>query len=93
MSNISNGTGCKFYSSGNVDGLTELFENIGAELDDDLVDIDGDSEADGILIADSGFIVNRDGFSFGNYGTNLSSGGHCYGMATFAQLYYKNNYR
>lgn len=89
LSNISNGTGCKFYSSGNVDGLTELFENIGAELDDDLVDIDGDSEADGILIADSGFIVNRDGFSFSNYGTNLSSGGHCYGMATFAQLYYK----
>ena len=89
LSNISNGTGCKFYSSGNVDGLTELFENIGAELDDNLVDIDGDSEADGILIADSGFIVNRDGFSFSNYGTNLSSGGHCYGMATFAQLYYK----
>lgn len=89
LSNISNGTGCKFYSSGNVDGLTELFENIGAELDDDLVDINGDGEADGILVADSGFIVNRDGFSFGNYGTNLSPGGHCYGMATFAQLYYK----
>lgn len=89
LSNISNGTGCKFYSSGNVDGLTELFENIGAELDDDLVDINGDGEADGILVADSGFIVNRDGFSFSNYGTNLSSGGHCYGMATFAQLYYK----
>lgn len=89
LSNISNGTGCKFYSSGNVDGLTELFENIGAELDDDLVDIDGDSEVDGIVVADSGFIVNRDGFSFGNYGSNLSSGGHCYGMATFAQLYYK----
>lgn len=90
LSNISNGTGCKLYSSANVDGLTELFENIGAELNDDLVDIDGDSEVDGILIADSGFIVNRDGFSFSNYGTNLSSGGHCYGMATFAQLYYKN---
>lgn len=89
LSNISNGTGCKFYSSGNVDGLTELFENIGAELDDNLVDIDGDSKVDGILIADSGFIVNRDGFSFSNYGTNLSSGGHCYGMATFAELYYK----
>ena len=89
LSNISNATGCKFYSSGNVDGLTELFENIGAELDDDLIDIDGDSEADGILIADSGFIVNKNGFSFANYGSNLSYGGHCYGMATFAQLYYK----
>lgn len=89
LSNISNGTGCKFYSSGNAMGLAELFGNIETELDDNLVDVDGDNEADGILIADSGFIVNRDGFSFSNYGTNLSSGGHCYGMATFAQLYYK----
>ena len=89
LSNISNGTGCKFYSSGNAMGLAELFENIGTELDDNLVDIDDDNEVDGILVADSGFIVNRDGFSFSNYGTNLSRGGHCYGMAVFAQLYYK----
>ncbi len=89
LSNISNGTGCKFFSSSNVNGLTELFENVGAELDDDLVDLDNDDKADGILLADSGFVVNRDGFSFGNYGTNLSTGGHCFGMATFAELYYK----
>ncbi len=89
LSNISNGTGCKFFSSSNVNGLTELFENIGAELDDDLVDLDNDGESDGILVADSGFVVNRDGFSFANYGTNLSARGHCFGMATFAELYYK----
>lgn len=89
LSNISSGTGCKFYSSGNVNGLKELFDNIDSEINDNLIDIDGDNKFDGILIADSGFIVNRDGFSFGNYGTNLSIGGHCYGMATFAQLYYK----
>lgn len=88
LSNISNGTGCKFYSSGNASGLTELFANVDSELNDDLVDIDGDNESDGILIADSGFIVNRDGFSFSNYTSNLA-GGHCYGMATFAELYYK----
>lgn len=88
LSNISNSTGCRFYPSGNVDGLTELFENIGTELNDDLVDIDGDNKVDGILLADSGFIVNRDGFSFSNYTTNLAPG-HCYGMATFAELYYK----
>lgn len=88
LSNISNGTGCKFYSSSNANGLTELFENIGTELNNNLVDIDGDNKEDGILLADSGFIVNRDGFSFSNYRTNLSEG-HCYGMATFAQLYYK----
>ncbi len=89
LANISNGTGCKFYSSANASGLTELFDSIGTELNNDLVNIDDDNETDGILIADSGFIVNRDGFSFTNYGTNLSNGGHCYGMATFAQLYYK----
>lgn len=89
LSNISNGTGCKFYSSSNANGLVELFENLGTELNDNLVDIDEDGETDGILMADSGFIVNRDGFSFSNYGTNLSPNGHCYGMATFAQLYYK----
>lgn len=90
LSNISNSTGCKFYSSGNAEGLAELFENIGTELNDDLVDIDGDNKIDGILIADSGFIVNKDGFSFNNYASNLTEG-HCYGMATFAQLYYKKS--
>ena len=54
-----------------------------------MIDINDDGEIDGILVADSGFVVNRDGFSFSNYGSNLSSGGHCYGMAVFAQLYYK----
>mgnify|MGYP004666637511 FL=1 len=89
LEKISNATGCKFYSSANALGLNELFNNINVELDDNLVDIDDDGKYDGILIADSGFIVNRDGFSFENYVSNLSSGGHCYGMATFAELYYK----
>ena len=88
LSNISNSTGCKFYSSGNSQGLTELFDNVGAELNDNLIDTDKDGKHDGILIADSGFLVNRDGFSFENYSSNFT-GGHCYGMATFAQLYYK----
>ena len=88
LANISIGTGCKFFSSSDVTGLTELFDNINTELNDDLIDMDGDNKVDGILLADSGFIVNRDGFSFGNYGTNYSSGGHCFGMATVAQLYY-----
>ena len=90
LSNISNSTGCKFYSAANAMGLEELFDNLGTEVDDGQVDIDGDGIIDGTLIADSGFIVNRDGFSFKNYGTNLANGGHCYGMATFAELYYRN---
>lgn len=88
LADISNVTGCKYFSSSDVDGLEELFNNIETEIDDNLVDIDDDGEKDGILIADSGFIVNRDGFSFKNYPSNLA-GGHCYGMATFAELYYR----
>lgn len=87
---IAEETGCKLYSASDSNGLYELFGNIEVELSDDLVDIDKDDEIDGILIADSGFIVNRDGFSFKNYSSNLA-GGHCYGMATFAQLYYSGD--
>lgn len=87
LSSISNGTGCKFFSSSNADGLAELFDNMSTELNNGLVDINDDGISDGRLIADSGFIINRDGFSFANYSSNLT-GGHCYGMASFAELYY-----
>ena len=88
LANISNATGCKFYASSDAMGLEELFSDVQTELNEDLIDLDGDGNNDGILIADSGFIVNRDGFSFANYPTNKDSG-HCFGMATFAELYYK----
>ena len=42
-----------------------------------------------MVMADSGFIVTRDGFPFPNYSSELSDEGHCYGMATFANLYYR----
>ncbi len=88
LANVSTGTGCFFSSSDGTEGLVEAFERIGTEVDDDFVDIDEDGQTDGLLVADSGFVVNRDGFSFKNYSSNLV-GGHCYGMATFAELYYK----
>ncbi len=88
LSNISNATGCKFFSSSDSSGLEELFNNVETELSDDLIDVDNDGESDGILLADSGFIASRDGFSFPNYVSNFDTGGHCYGMATFAELYY-----
>ena len=89
LEEISAGTGCKFYASSDAKGLEELFLDVQTELNDDLVDINDDGEYDGILVADSGFIVNRDGFSFENYVSTTDNGGHCYGMATFAELYYK----
>lgn len=89
LANIANATGCKFYSSSDAMGLEELFDNVETELNDGLIDIDGDDTNDGIILADSGFIVNRDGFSFSNFASSFSKGGHCFGMATIAELYYK----
>lgn len=61
-----------------------------AEVDKGNSKLDKDNK-DLILIADSGFDVKKDGFSFKNYCTNFAKYGHCYGMALFADLYYTNN--
>ena len=74
LANVSNATGCKFYSASNANDLNELFEKMGTEIKEDLVDVNNDKKVDGILLADSGFIVNRDGFSFENYSSNFSRG-------------------
>ncbi len=88
VSIITNKTGCKFFSSSDVTGLDEVFNNLEILLNDELADVNNDGKMDGYVMADSGFMVARDGFSFRNYSSNLMVNGHCYGMATFAQLYY-----
>lgn len=89
LSEIATQTGCNYYNANDSSALDEIYSIIGSDINYNLIDVDNDGEVEGMEIADSGFIVTRDGFSFDNYGTNLSKGGHCYGMATFAQLYYK----
>ncbi len=42
------------------------------------------------LIADSGFEVTRDGFSFANFGSQDSPGGNCYGFSYLSKLIYLN---
>lgn len=88
LNTIAEQTGCDYYNASDAGALAEIYSIIGADINYNLVDTDGDGNVDGTIIADSGFIVTRDGFSFPNYGTNLSEGGHCYGMATIAELYY-----
>ena len=88
LNTIAEGTGCDYYNASDAGALDEIYSIIGADINYNLVDVDGDGNVDGTVIADSGFIVTKNGFSFPNYGTNLSSGGHCYGMATIAELYY-----
>ena len=47
-------------------------------------------KSDWRLVADSGFSMNKNAFSFRNYTTNYATSGNCYGMALFAGLYYKD---
>lgn len=88
LKEISTQTGCGYYNANDANALDEIYGKIAADINYNLVDTDLDGVVDSTLIADSGFLVTRDGFSFNNYGTNLSENGHCYGMATFAELYY-----
>lgn len=88
LNSIAEETGCDYYNASDASALDEIYSIVGADINYNLVDIDGDGNVDGTVISDSGFIVTRDGFSFPNYSTNLANGGHCYGMATIAEFYY-----
>lgn len=88
LTEIATETGCGYYHASNDKALDEIYSKLSASINYNYVDTDGDNEVDGMITYDSGFITNRDGFSFANFGTNLSSDGHCYGMATFAMKYY-----
>lgn len=90
LNEIAEATGCDYYNATDSSALDEIYSIVGADINYNLVDTDGDGKTDGTIIADSGFIVTRDGFGFDNFRTVQSSGGNCYGMATFAQLYYRN---
>ncbi len=90
LKELAQATGCDAFDTSNADGLEASFNRIETEVNNDTIDIDGDGTIDGLLIADSDFVANKNGFSFANYSSNKNEG-HCYGMAMFAELYYTNN--
>lgn len=90
LNEIAESTGCDYYNASDSSALDEIYSIVGADINYNYVDTDGDNKADGMIQENSGFLVNRDGFSFKNFRSNKSVDGHCYGMATFAMLYYKN---
>jgi len=90
LNEIAESTGCDYYHASNASALDEIYSIVGSDINYNQVDTDGDGKTDGTIIADSGFITSRDGFSFENFGSTYSTNGNCYGMATFAMLRYKN---
>jgi hypothetical protein len=89
LSYIAESTGCSYYNATDSSALEEIYSIIASNINYNYVDTDGDNIVDGIIVADSGFIVTRNGFSFNNYSSVQSPGGNCYGMALFALLRYK----
>lgn len=89
LNDIAETTGCDYYNANDSSALYEIYSIIGANINYNLVDTDNDDRFDGMILANSGFRVTRDGFSFENFISNKTQG-HCYGMAVFAMLYYKN---
>ncbi len=91
LSKISEETGCGTQVATNSNRLSDSFQNTVALVNYGVKEQKKNQKQkeSTILIADSGFRMGRDNFSFANYGSNRSTGGHCYGMASFASLYYQ----
>lgn len=87
LTSIAEQTGCHYYPASEEKALDEIYSLMGKNINYSLIDTNNDGTTNATEMVDSGFIVSKNGFSFENYKSNLV-GGHCYGMATFAELYY-----
>ena len=90
LSDIASQTKGKYYFAPTADDLEETFNLIAAELSYNLYDTNNDNVTDSVIIADSGFGVKRDGFSFSNFSNTQVEHGYGYGMVLFAKLFYEN---
>lgn len=89
LEDIANKTGCHYFATNSDSGLPQLYEQLEAHLNDNLVDTNNDGKTNGLLLADSGFVVNKNGLSFADYPSSTHQSGHSYGIALFTQLYYQ----
>ncbi len=94
LQKIADRTGGMYLHASNSDALECIYKVIYSQLNYAFVDFDDDGDNDAVAVADCGFEPNRNGFSFTNYGTfynGKSTGGQCFGLASFAQRFYRNN--
>ena len=81
----------EYIYANNADALDSINEIINTSINYSLADLDADGINDAICVADSGFDVQKDAFSFTNFilkSHNDTHYGQCFGMAIFSQLYY-----
>lgn len=93
LSKISEKTGGIYVHAKDADALDKIYNILMAAINFGFADLDGDGMNDSVLVADSGFNVKRDGWGIKNYIFNRDgsqSEGQCFGMASVAQLRYRN---
>ena len=92
---ITEGTGGKYFYANNADALTKIYEAIQAEMKYSTLDIDKDGIIDSYVVADTGFDMDYNAFSFENFTpivpNDYIQNGVCHGMALFAQAFYRGN--
>ncbi|MBO5476979.1 MAG: VWA domain-containing protein [Clostridia bacterium] len=91
LRNIAEQTKGKYYFAATAEDLNEVFEKIAADLNYNLYDSNNDDIDDTVIIADSGFVVRRNGFAFSNFSNSQVPYGYGYGMVLYAKLFYENN--
>lgn len=95
LQTIANQTGGAYIYANNDDALEKVYEKIKKQIVYSAEDTDADGKADAYVVADSGFVMEKDAFSFENFITVMPTGNHsggfCYGMAFLAQEFYRND--
>lgn len=97
LQKIADQTGGAYIYANNADALETLYEKIFTQLVYSSEDIDDNGTADTYIIADSGFTMEKDAFSFENFcalvpNNSIRQDGVCYGMAVLAQGFYQNRF-
>ena len=67
LQTIAKETSGKYYFAATADDLDVIFDEIAVDLNYNLYDSNNDGADDSVVLADSGFLVGRDGFSFSNF--------------------------
>lgn len=85
---IASKTNGKYLYANDANMLDTLVEIIEASIEGQKTEsIDGDEVT---LVADSGYVVKRDSFSFENFGSVTSPGGNCFGFSLLSKQIYLN---
>lgn len=91
LQTIAKETSGKYYFAATADDLDVIFDEIAVDLNYNLYDSNNDGADDSVVLADSGFLVGRDGFSFSNFSNTQVDYGYGYGMVLYAKMFFEDD--